>query len=268
MALRGVRVYNLSTGVHTVFPSGSTDDVAFSPDGDKVAAALVFDGIAVVSLSSGTELWSNSSHRSVSVAYSPDGTRVASGDLRGNIIIWDAATGALVLSITGGHTDRVRSLTYTLDGGRLISVTDDTVVVWDTTTGAVLKTLTDHTSDAHTPQRCHQMVSTLRHTIITGDFGSSAMLLLWNDLTPTTPPTPAPATPDVPLVPCPSGAGSHCRAHLAKVSEKPSRIAVSHDDTLVAVVGSDRYQVYNVTTGAALTVPSYPKRRVRRCVLA
>ena len=140
---------------------------AFSPDGDKVAVSLGSRGVAVVSLSSGTELWSNNAKEfSASVAYSPDGTRVASGYDDGDICIWNAATGALLLTISGGYTARwtlrVPALTYTVDGGRLISGWGfPQVIVWNATTGTLLKKL-DQPTQYFPPPMCHQMGCTSR----------------------------------------------------------------------------------------------------------
>eukprot|EP01061_Rhynchopus_euleeides_P029604 TRINITY_DN4870_c0_g1_i1.p2 TRINITY_DN4870_c0_g1~~TRINITY_DN4870_c0_g1_i1.p2 ORF type:complete len:123 (+),score=8.93 TRINITY_DN4870_c0_g1_i1:33-371(+) len=63
------------------------------------------------------------------------------------------------------------------------------------------------------------------------------------------------------LSPCPvPDVGAACIGGLASIPgsqfDEDRRIAVSPDDTLVAV-GSHPLHVYNVSTGAALAVPSY-----------
>eukprot|EP01061_Rhynchopus_euleeides_P001200 TRINITY_DN1085_c0_g1_i3.p2 TRINITY_DN1085_c0_g1~~TRINITY_DN1085_c0_g1_i3.p2 ORF type:complete len:123 (+),score=5.52 TRINITY_DN1085_c0_g1_i3:60-428(+) len=58
----GLHVYDTMTGAALPVPSyPQTVDVAFSPEGGHVAVALLFSGIAVVKLSSGTQLWSDAS---------------------------------------------------------------------------------------------------------------------------------------------------------------------------------------------------------------
>ena len=64
---------------------------------------------------------------------------------RQDIIILDALTGSQK-AILSGHTDRISSLTYSLDGIFLVSGSDDkTIKLWDIQTGGVIKTLCGHT---------------------------------------------------------------------------------------------------------------------------
>lgn len=63
-----------------------------------------------------------------------------------NIIILDAITGNQTATLSG-HTDWVRSLIFSLDGGLLVSGSDDkTVNLWDVQTGGVVKTFYGHTN--------------------------------------------------------------------------------------------------------------------------
>lgn len=64
------------------------------------------------------------------VVISPDGTILAAGDSRGEIRLWDIATGQMVHTYRG-HTAIVRSLTFRPDGRVLASGSDDqTVRLW------------------------------------------------------------------------------------------------------------------------------------------
>jgi hypothetical protein len=80
--------------------------------------------------------------------FSPDGTRIAaarSEDPR--VLIFDADSGRSVAELAG-HTDSLRAVAYSPDGGRLASCGDDqTIRVWDTATGQVLHTLHGHAGD-------------------------------------------------------------------------------------------------------------------------
>eukprot|EP01061_Rhynchopus_euleeides_P010170 TRINITY_DN19542_c0_g1_i5.p1 TRINITY_DN19542_c0_g1~~TRINITY_DN19542_c0_g1_i5.p1 ORF type:complete len:183 (+),score=11.38 TRINITY_DN19542_c0_g1_i5:66-614(+) len=58
---------------------------------------------------------------------------------------------------------------------------------------------------------------------------------------------------------CPSNVGSECTATIVSgLSSRVTYLAVSHDDTMVAVSANTAgLSVYNISTGATRTVPSY-----------
>ena len=64
------------------------------------------------------------------VAWSPDGGRLASGSGDSTVWVWNAETGAAMMTIEG-HSSYVYAVTWSPDGGRLASGSDDTTVrVW------------------------------------------------------------------------------------------------------------------------------------------
>ncbi|KAJ7592961.1 WD40-repeat-containing domain protein [Mycena floridula] len=72
------------------------------------------------------------------VAFSPDGNWIASGSRSGEIAIWDAETGGLLVRLRQGYGSKaVTSLEFSADGKRLVSATwhEYTVQVWDAQTG-------------------------------------------------------------------------------------------------------------------------------------
>ena len=80
------------------------------------------------------------------LAISPDGKRVVSGDegTPGIITMWDASTGAKLMSLRG-HNARILGLAYSPDGGRIVSASQDkTVRIWDATTGNEALVLRGH----------------------------------------------------------------------------------------------------------------------------
>ena len=78
------------------------------------------------------------------VAYSPDGTRFASAGADKSVIIWDAATGKVLVHFTG-HTDKVNGIAFSPSGQRLASVgADRTVRIIDALTGEATAALTGH----------------------------------------------------------------------------------------------------------------------------
>jgi len=92
----GVAVWDVASGRQLArFGSGVIDDVAFSPDGQRVVSGQMNRTVTVWDAGSGQMLAQMSGHqkRVLSVAFSPDGKVVASGSEDGAARLWDAATG-------------------------------------------------------------------------------------------------------------------------------------------------------------------------------
>jgi WD40 repeat protein len=80
-----------------------------------------------------------------SVVFSPDGKRIGTASQDKTAKIWDAATGRLLLTLSG-HTDSVNGIVFSPDGKRIATTSDDhTAKVWDAATGKELLTLSGHT---------------------------------------------------------------------------------------------------------------------------
>ena len=112
-------------------------NVAFSPDGRRLATGGEKNAVKIWDVQNGQELRTLRGHiRDVyTVAFSPDddGRWVASAGEDSTVKVWDSHTGALVRSFRG-HTGLVSSVAFSPDGRRLISGSRDrTVKVWDVT---------------------------------------------------------------------------------------------------------------------------------------
>ena len=138
--------WGLPEGAKARFGKGGISEIAFSPDGARLAVAgsigiWMYDAATgqEAALLTGHTLWVRS------VSFSPDGRTLASGSW-GEIVLWDAATGAELRRLEG-HTDSVWSVSFSPDGRTLASGSwDDTVRLWDAATGAELRRLAGHTS--------------------------------------------------------------------------------------------------------------------------
>jgi WD40 repeat protein len=116
-------------------------DLAFSPDGEKLAAAYASigdeGGVAVVwRLSDGKELYraniDDGYGRGSSVAFSPDGRLLATGGGSGEIKLWDAETGDSDGRTLTGTNGWVLSLDFDPTGRLLVSSgTDGSTRIWD-----------------------------------------------------------------------------------------------------------------------------------------
>lgn len=161
-----VQIWDATTGKHAVTytPKGAGGSVlalAWSPDGTMLAVGAVSssDGLEIINPNNlkvirtlnptqafGPGLAPALPHSGGSgvsaAAWSPDGKLIAAaffGTAYGNkVVIWDAATGALVTSFTK-HTNQISSLAWSADGTYVASTSyDATVQVWEAHTGNVI----------------------------------------------------------------------------------------------------------------------------------
>ncbi len=127
------------------------EDVAFSPDGRRLAAAGQVNArrpngelapndtdanglLLVFNLDSGLILWrlaGTTTGLIRDIAFSPDGQFLATADNTTTITIWDSKSGQARRKLRG-HTRLISSLAFNPDGEKLASASwDSTVIVWD-----------------------------------------------------------------------------------------------------------------------------------------
>ena len=78
-----------------------------------------------------------------SAAFSPDGRRIATASEDQTARLWDAASGT-VIAVLKGHTRRVRSVVYSSDGSKVVTLGKKTARLWDGATGTEIVVLKDH----------------------------------------------------------------------------------------------------------------------------
>jgi WD40 repeat protein len=117
--------------------AGPGVNVAFSPDGRRLATGAEENTVKIRDVQNGDDLQTLRGHNGevYTVAFSPDndGRWVASAGEDSAVKVWDSRTGKLVRSFRG-HTSVVTSVAFSPDGRQLVSGSrDHTVKVWDLT---------------------------------------------------------------------------------------------------------------------------------------
>ena len=137
----------------------SIDSLAWSPDGKKIAlliqkyqvygmAAELLDAwITILDAASFTPLHRfgvmddltgySQSNGVTCLAWSPDNQQLAGGTYHGDILIWDAAAGQVIQTMSG-HKHGINSLDWSPDGSQLLSGSlDGTAAVWERSSGGM-----------------------------------------------------------------------------------------------------------------------------------
>lgn len=152
------RIWNANTGKELLKLNGNGGEVlsvAVSQDGARIVTgsydgyARVWDaatGKMLLSFLGRDPLEGGTTHESdfLSIAMTPDGKRIVTGSEGKEARVFDAATGAQILTLTG-HKGSVYSVALTPDGSRIVTGSaDHSAKIWDATTGKELMTLTGH----------------------------------------------------------------------------------------------------------------------------
>jgi WD40 repeat protein/serine/threonine protein kinase len=131
-----VFVWDSDTGKRVLTLSGHTDgvvDVAFDPEGSRIATAS-FDGTAKVwDARTGKELLTLVGHGGwvMGVDFSADGRLLATAGIDGTARLWDVAAGRQLL-VLSGHTGLIGDVDLSPDGRLLATGSGDgTVRLWD-----------------------------------------------------------------------------------------------------------------------------------------
>jgi WD40 repeat protein len=155
------------------------NQVAYSPDGTKLASASKDGTVKVWDLGNGQEIRtfraSNANHRSV--AWSRDGKLIAAAGGK-EIYLWNADTGALTHTLKG-HQGEVFSVAFRDDDKALVSGGDDGAIrIWDVEKGAELQVVNGPIGNKR-PSLIWQVVYSPNGKLI-ASVNAEGVLQVWN----------------------------------------------------------------------------------------
>ena len=147
--------------------------VAYSPDGTTIAGVVAGRKMRIWDAETGRQKWLLIAPTTAEIAhFSPDGKTLAVGGSL-ETMFWDLETGAEIVPLKG-HTGAAASLTFSLDGKKVVSGSHDkTVRIWDADTGEMIRTLEGHTEGVHSAA-----FSPDSKTVLSG--GHDKTVRIWN----------------------------------------------------------------------------------------
>ncbi|KIO31421.1 hypothetical protein M407DRAFT_60128, partial [Tulasnella calospora MUT 4182] len=83
------------------------------------------------------------------ITYSSDGSLIGAGTEGGEVCVFNSSTGAEIVTFKES-ADKVNSVAFAPDGGRIAAASRNKAMVWDVTTGACLATFEGHTGEINT----------------------------------------------------------------------------------------------------------------------
>jgi WD40 repeat protein len=159
-----IRIWDVETGKQLFKPlkaptksaiefAGAVDNIAFSPDGARLASTIHEGSIHLWDVNTGPEprlirTLPGHTFEIRGLAFSPDGTQLASGGHDHTVKIWDVDPGRTQggnspLRIFRGHSNWLTSVAFSPDGVRVASASADGVIkIWVAATGVELVSFT------------------------------------------------------------------------------------------------------------------------------
>jgi len=141
----------LPEGAKARLGKGGIGEIAYSPDGNRLAVAnnigiWIYDAHSLIAL----DLLIGHTDEIISIAFSPNGRTLASSSYDGTVQLWDVNTDTLKSTLIG-PTKRVTSIAFSPDGTLLAGGSSDKAVhLWDAVSGEHKAMLAGHTGSITT----------------------------------------------------------------------------------------------------------------------
>ena len=136
--------WHLPEGVKARYGKGRIEEIAYSPDGTKLAAAT-YIGVWIYEVQTGKELQLLATEPVLveSIAFSPDSTKLVSTGMDAPISLWDVESGKLLRTFPIESDWSNKGVAYSPDGKIIASHGQTTAIkLWNPDTGENIGTLT------------------------------------------------------------------------------------------------------------------------------
>jgi WD40 repeat protein/serine/threonine protein kinase len=183
-----IGVWNVTSGteLQPEFPKKSIGyllDLAFSPNGQRLASVGVQSAIKVWNFSDRTVHCSLEGHLAHvnSLAFSGDGSRLISGGDDGTIRFWDVIEGKPLEMLRDPYDREVRSVVFAPNGKRIFSTTANELKIWNTNSrppAAVIQTHQEVGAPAISPD--NKWLVTRQATVWSKDYASAESVKVWD----------------------------------------------------------------------------------------
>ncbi|MDE0017142.1 MAG: T9SS type A sorting domain-containing protein [Candidatus Poribacteria bacterium] len=146
-----VRLWDVAAGVHKITLTAHTEgisNIAFSPD-SRTFVSSSFNEDKVILWDVGT--WQQKAALNTDIncfALSPDSSTLTTGSWRGELHLWDVASGAHKAEFLG-HPSGIFSVAFSPDGKTLASGGVDKLYLWDIDSGTRKLSITGHTDGVY-----------------------------------------------------------------------------------------------------------------------
>jgi len=148
---RIVRIWDAAGGreLASLTPPSPVTSAVFSPDGKRLVTTCWEGTVHIWDAATGREIVALNGHERKATAsrFSPDGARVVTASEDNTARVWDAASGRALHILK--HPARVRSVTFSTDGARLVTGAGKEARVFDAASGRELAVFKGHEGDVN-----------------------------------------------------------------------------------------------------------------------